>query len=836
MPKSYPPIVKRSLFSWVGSSNMKLQILLLFIITITVFARVLPLEMQKRIINEAIKLGNVQQLMVYCGIYLAAVISAGALKYAISVIQTILGQDALAKMRKDLYHYILTLPLGYFRKTQPGMVVSCLVTELAAAGDFVGTAIAVPVTNILTLLAFATYLIWLNPILGGISLAVYPIVLLLIPRLQKQVNRANKKRVDTTRVISSKIGESISGIHEIQANAAFPIESRKFNRVADKLSRIRVKWNLYRQGVKVTNNFFNNLMPFFVFIVGGYLVIKGQLELGAMVAFISAQEKLFDPWKELIDFYQSYQDASVRYRRTMEYFDIAPDHAITAPDRQPYDLEHRVDIEKLSFVTDSGIRLLDGIDLSLNPGKSLALVGFSGSGKSTLALCIAQLYAYTGGRVRIGDHDVAELTKSDMINNVGMVSQTPFIFEGTIAENMLYSCESRIVARGEAVEDNLPSRDDMIAVLHQTGLFVDVLRFGLNTVLSDTDHQQLMERIVHVRKNFQRDFGEELSEYVEFFDEGKYLYFSSVVENLILGSAKNKQFAPDKLIDNAFFLSFLDKAHLTRPLLGLGSELARQIVDILGNLPPDELFFEQSPMESEELDDYKLIVSHLDKKHLHHLSKADRHKLLHLALRFIPGVHKLVALPNMLENLILEGRALLREEISAEHAEKITFYQMSSYIESQPILNNILFGKPTTSNPNALNRINQSIIHLLIDEDFLETIVEIGMEFDVGTKGDRLSGGQRQKLAIGRVLLSKPSILILDEATSALDNRSQMRIQNLLSSRWMGHSTIIAVAHRLDTIKDFDQVAVMKAGKIVEMGSYDELIAKKGVLYELSQS
>ena len=107
------------------------------------------------------------------------------------------------------------------------------------------------------------------------------------------------------------------------------------------------------------------------------------------------------------------------------------------------------------------------------------------------------------------------------------------------------------------------------------------------------------------------------------------------------------------------------------------------------------------------------------------------------------------------------------------------------------------------------------------------------MHFQVGTKGDRLSGGQQQKLAIARILLKNPRILIMDEATSALDNKSQTRIQNLLETRWKKKSTVISVVHRLDTIKNYDQIAVMKAGKILEIGSYNKLIARKGMLYEL---
>ena len=117
MAKSEPPIVKRSLFSWIFAGNLKYQILLLIVIIVMVGARVLPLEMQKRVINEAVKLRNLDLLLIYCGIYLAAVVFFSLLKYVTNVIQTLISQRTTARMRKALYHHILTLPLNFFRKT-----------------------------------------------------------------------------------------------------------------------------------------------------------------------------------------------------------------------------------------------------------------------------------------------------------------------------------------------------------------------------------------------------------------------------------------------------------------------------------------------------------------------------------------------------------------------------------------------------------------------------------------------------------------------------------------------------------------------------------------------
>jgi ABC-type multidrug transport system fused ATPase/permease subunit len=827
------PVTKRSLFSWVFAYNLHLQVILLAVIIVTVFARVLPLEMQKRVVNEAIKLRDEDLLMLYCGIYLVSVLAASGLKYLINILQTLIGQRALAEMRKALFHHLLTLPLSFFRKTQPGLVVASLVNELVAAGDFAGEALAVPITSLLTLVVFAVYLAWLNPILAAVSLSIYPVVLLIIPLLQQKANQANKKRVDVTRQYSDIIVESVSGIHEVQGNGSYRIENRRHDQEVENLRKIRVRWNLLRFGIKTTNNFFTNLSPFLIFIIGGYLTIRGRLELGALVAFLSAQEKLYDPWKELIEFYQSYQDAIVRYRRTMEYFDAVPEYQLAPVDRAPFHLRGDLEVQNLSFATEGGILLLQDINLSLAPGEHLALVGFSGSGKSTLALCVGQLYRYTGGHVLMDGREVAEMTKSDIVNNVGFVSQSPFIFGGTIQSNLLYGCEARRQAAGEESTPPMPTLDQIIEVLQQTGIFVDVLRFGLNARLSPQRDGDLMEVLVRVRANFQRDFGEALADSVEFFNEQNFLHHASIAENLIFGTASDPAFETPNLPQNTYFLEFLARAELTRPLLRLGAELARQTVDILGNLPPQDIFFRESPIQPEELEDYKQIVQRLDKEPLAELPAGEREKLLILGLRFTPARHKTVALSGLLEKRVTTGRALFKASVERDFPQALAFYQPAVYIHSETILNNILFGKAKSSGSQAEEKINHSIVQVLIEEDLLERIIEIGMTFDVGSKGDRLSGGQRQKVAIARAFLKNPEILIMDEATSALDNKSQARIQRLLEARFKGRTTLIAVLHRLDIVKNFDQIAVMKAGKIVELGPYEELMNRKGTFYEL---
>ncbi len=826
-------VVRRTLFSWIFAKNKKLQLLLVLSAAVSVFANVIPLEMQKRIVNEAINLRKIDLLMNYCGIYLAAFVVSSGLKFLINSLQSIIGQRTVTDMRKELFRHAITLPLSFYRRTQPGLVVAAMTTELATAGDFVGMSIAVPVTNLLMLAAFAGYLLWLNPMLAAITLSVYPIVLLLVPVLQNRVNAYNRKRVDAGRKLSGKIGESVAGIHEIQANGAFAIERRKFDQLADRLRRIRIIWRLLRFGIKAANSMFTNLSRFLVFAFGGYLAIRGSLELGALVAFLSGQGKLYDPWKELIEFYQAYKTSSVTYGRTMEYFDTKPEHAMAADGREPFDLDGSITVEDLSFETEDGTRLLSEISFSLKPCEHMALVGFSGSGKSTLAQCIVQLHRYTRGRITIGQKEVANLSKQDIVANIGFVSQDPFIFDGTIEDNLLYAWKAMPSNADSESQSEGPTLDQRIQVLQQSGIFVDVLRFGLNTKLHGSAHQALISQIIRLRQKFLDEFAAELREYIEYYDETKFLLYSSIAENLVFGVPQQEAFDKKNLLDNEFFLNLLESSGLKTPLLKLGAELVGQALNILGDLPPSAVFADEMPIEPEELEDCKRIAVREKNEGLNALAADDRRVLLQLALRYSQGKHKLVDLPPQLKKQILAARQEFKKTVSAQKSDSFAFYDRSKYITSRPILTNIFFGNIKTTSSREQDQVNRCINQLLIEEEILEDILAMGMQHRVGSKGENLSGGQRQKLAIARVLLKEPKVLVMDEATSGLDNESQARIQNLLETQWKDKSTLIAVVHRLDIIRNYDKIAVMKAGKIIEMGSYEELMNKRGILREL---
>jgi ABC-type multidrug transport system fused ATPase/permease subunit len=467
----------------------------------------------------------------------------------------------------------------------------------------------------------------------------------------------------------------------------------------------------------------------------------------------------------------------------------------------------------------------------------LAVVGFSGSGKSTLVQCIARMHRYSGGSITIDTQELETLTKKEIVANIGYISQHPFVFTGTIRENLIYAEQAMHEIGRPPGSDRLypePKLDRLIFALQQAGLFVDVMRFGLESSLKQDDTATIA-KIVRIRKKFRENFGRRLASYVEFYQEDQFLYYSTIADNILFGSSVDRRLSIDNLTTHRDFFDFLEYAGLLQILLELGVEQARQTIDILAGFDDVDMFYSFSPVPAGGLDECQNLLERLKRtgNRIEGLSGPDQVYLLKLALGFIPGLHKTASLTVGLETSILAGRGAWVRWCSEHYPGRFNHYQESEYIYGQSILNNIFFGRIRTSLGHAQEKINQAIIQLLIEEDILEEIAGIGMEFQVGSMGDRLSGGQRQKLAIARVLLKQPRIVIMDEATSALDNKSQARIQRLVETRWKGKRTVIAVVHRLDAIRNYDRVAVMKAGKIIEFGSYDQLMEKKGVLYEL---
>ena len=853
-------VTEKPLFSWILKRYRTAQALVLVLMLTSILLRILPLELQKRIINTAITDGDTEMLVRYCLFFLLALITAGGCKFAGNVAEKWIGLKLTEEIRNRLFTHVMTLPMAYFRHTAPGTVITALTAELSAVSFFLGGALVVPIISLLTFLLFLAYMIYLEPYLALITLVIYPFEVAIVPRLQERLNQWNVERINVVRKMSNHIGEAVSGIHEIHGNASFRLEADRFAADSGHLTQIVKRTFVLKYGVKFLNNIFQNLGPFFLFLVGGYLAIEGRFSLGALVAFLSAHEKLYDPWKEILEYYQNYQDAKVRYRRVMEQFDREPAFALTDGVPPFQKLAGNVRVEDLSFTIRSHIHLLSDINMNVRHGELVALVGPSGSGKSTLAMLIGQQYRYRRGSIRIDQQELSGLNKFDVSRNIGFVAQHPFIFSGTIRDNLCYGRRALEMVDPSTAVQELPDNTELLEIVEQVGLRDDLLRFGLHATLESTREETMAQAILALRRLLHKEADASIHHLIEAYDVNRYLEHGSIYENIVFGRPIDPAYGIDNVASNRVFVGFLEGLGIYPRLVDLGLHIARETVQLLEGVQPERLFFASSPMPADAFDHYRGIVNtHNVQRGRPVWDREEERALLTLALRFAPGRHKMIALPTNLRNQLLDARRVFLTEfgqidpsvcepvLENERGEptrqfvnhpsaSFAFYCPHDFIYGAPIFENIVFGNPISDDPTERAELDGIVFRLLKGHRVTEPIVAMGLNFDVGSKGDRLSGGQRQKLALARALLKHPSILILDEATASLDNASQAHVQRLLETRIRAEATVIAVIHRLDLLPGYDQVAVLEGGRITELGTYEELIHQKGTLYELIQS
>ena len=847
LTKKNIPVTKRPLYYWIFSRHYGLQLFLLAIILISVFLKVVPLELQKRIVNEAIYNRDEHLLLWYCGLYIAAVVLAGLSKYLINMLQVIIGQKVLIGLRTELYMHVLHLPLQRYRGLRTGSAISAITGELNTIGAFLGQALAVPLTSILTYMVVFSYMFSLSHMLTLITIAVYPFELVVIPLLQKKFNTWNQQRITTARKMSDTVNEAINGIVEIQSYNRYQFEKSRISRLIAKLYRITIILNLYKFGIKFSGNFFQALGPFLLFLVGGHLAINGQFTLGALVAFLSAHEKLYDPWQELRLFYQEYQNARVSYQQITRLFDHQESLPLTATRPASTPPAYMV-LSHLHYKLPGNITLLRDVNLTIHRGQHIALVGASGCGKSTLALLLARLYQTRNGTIHIEGQDINGYSADSISSKIAMIPQHPFIFSGTINENIMYGLpdSSTPADYSEEVKNRLR------LIIHNIGLEKDLVWLGMSSTPPIDKAHKLREHVLKMRQIVHQDLKSQFGEVVEFYDRKKFLYYATLRDNLIFGESRSGKYLVEKLPTNQDFIALIKQANLKNDLIGLGLALARITLEMLQQTDTDESFFNNNPMEEGQIYIYEDIVFRLDNAVT--LTQKEKNHLIILALRYIPAKHGQIRLQPEFEKKILAARQYFLSEIKHvsnclcqddihdplcnnhktsldDTPRDFNTYCYSGYLYNHNIRTNILLGsvKKTFEDILQLKDLAWSTFKRL---GLMEEIIDLGLDFFVGSQGSHLSGGQKQKIAIARALLTDTPILIMDEATASLDNISQSMIQDFISTSFK-EKTVISIIHRLDLAKFYDLIVVMDNGGIIENGTYDKLMQQKGAFYQL---
>jgi putative ABC transport system ATP-binding protein len=247
------------------------------------------------------------------------------------------------------------------------------------------------------------------------------------------------------------------------------------------------------------------------------------------------------------------------------------------------------------------------------------------------------------------------------------------------------------------------------------------------------------------------------------------------------------------------------------------------MTEIFADLPPDHEFFEQySFITADDLPEFKTILAASEKSETKALSEEQRQKLLSVPFKLIAARHRLDVLDERMQQRLLEARHTFRSDLPAELRDQVAFFDAEEYNAAASLQDNILFGKIAYGESDAMARVPTVLGEVLDGLGLRLQVVEVGLEYHVGTAGSRLSLAQRQRAAIARAVLKRPDLMILNEATSALDGQAQAKVMHGLRQEFTGRC-LVWVLHRATLARNFDRVLVMSGGKLQEQGKFAEL-------------
>ncbi|MDA0218675.1 MAG: ABC transporter ATP-binding protein [Proteobacteria bacterium] len=290
-PRRFPATLYR--YVWRVSRPQQIRLILLTLLVLPL--SMAPLELQRRIVDDAVMNEHLGLLVQLCGVYLAVALGTVALKFARSVYEGRISESVIRSLRQALSHHDFKAD----GNGHGGSAVSMVASEAEQIGAFVGESLSFPLLQAGTLVAVMGYMLVVEPLIALFAFALFLPSLLITPWIQRRLNDLVGRRT----VVLRELGDLIAAEGETHG------ESR-----IREIYRVRMRILVLKYLVKLVNNLVGHLGPIGVLLFGGWMVIEGRTELGVVVAFISGFEKIMDPARELLNFYRRMAQMRVQYR------------------------------------------------------------------------------------------------------------------------------------------------------------------------------------------------------------------------------------------------------------------------------------------------------------------------------------------------------------------------------------------------------------------------------------------------------------------------------------------------------------------------------------------
>ncbi len=425
-------------------------------------------------IDHFVQTHDFQGVLMYSGL-LALVYIAGLVS---SYIQTLrmgtVGRHVLFNLRNAVFTKLQELPVAFFNQNKAGDLISRINNDTDQLNQFFSQALMQFMRNFFLILGAGIFLLALNIRLGAAALVPALIVFIITRALSSWVKRKNLTALQSLGGLSAEIQENIQNFKVVVAFNRLDYFRQKFSGANQRNFKAGVRAGLANNIFTPLYTLAANLGQLIVLSYGIYLISAGQLTVGLLIGFLLYVTNFYNPLQQLASVWTSLQTALAGLDRISEVLVLDSDMPII--DAPQASSRFLMEFKNVSFVYPEGTRVLHKINLKLEKGKTYALVGPTGGGKTTTASLMARLYDPTEGTVFLDGKDIRAYTPAERTKKIGFILQEPFLFTGTVRDNVVYG--------NDAYKES--SNEQLRETLEQAGLSNLLARFeqGLDTVVT----------------------------------------------------------------------------------------------------------------------------------------------------------------------------------------------------------------------------------------------------------------------------------------------------------------------------------------------------------------
>lgn len=360
------------------------------------------------------------------------------------------GQQVLYHLSSDMFSHLQRLSLSFYDKTQVGRVMSRLQSDIDVLEQMLSSGLLSMLSSLVALIGIIGAMLAMNVPLALLSFTVLPIMIVIAAYWQRHAQRSFRRTRAAISLVNATLQENISGMRVIQSLA----RERRNHSEFDTLNAYNRDTNLEASRIAAL------ILPLvevvaamaiaITVLYGGYLVSQGKLQVGVLVAFTLYINRFFDPIRDISQQYTQFQRAGVAAERIFQILEMPIEITDKADAGQLPQVQGEVEFRDVTFGYNRNVPVLSHLNLHIKAGQTVAIVGPTGAGKSTIAGLLARFYDIQQGAVLIDGQDVRDVTQASLRSQIGIVLQEPFLFTGTIRDNIRYG---RLGATDEEIEE-----------------------------------------------------------------------------------------------------------------------------------------------------------------------------------------------------------------------------------------------------------------------------------------------------------------------------------------------------------------------------------------------